>query len=97
MENIIAQITFKMIDEILKIIKNNGNSNLVQSTNDALFAINEGVLEMFSKIIEEADLAVLSAKKERKIDGITVKQRNVPKPFGLEQRRLRENGNDANI
>ena len=79
MENIIAQIILKMIEEISKIIKNNGISNLVQSTNEATFVINEGVLEIFSTLIEEADLAVLNAKKERKIDGITVKQRNVPR------------------
>ena len=36
-------------------------------------------MELLSAVIEETDSAVLNAKKERKLDGITVMQRNVPR------------------
>ena len=36
-------------------------------------------MELLSAVIEETDSAVLNAKKERKLDGITVKQRKVPR------------------
>ena len=36
-------------------------------------------MELLSAVIEETDSAILNAKKDRKTDGITVKQRNVPR------------------
>ena len=79
MEYIITQITVKMVEEILKIIGNDGISEIGQTTEAILSVLKEKTLEILSATIEEVDLAILSAKKERKIDGITVKQRNVPR------------------
>jgi len=39
----------------------------------------KGTLDILTAVIEETDKAILGAKKERKADGITVKQRNVPR------------------
>ena len=79
MKNIITQITVKMIEEILKTIENNGISEIGQTAEAILSVLKENTLEMLSAIIEEADSAILKAKKERRNDGITVKQRNVPR------------------
>ena len=77
--NIIAHITAKMVDEILKIIENNGISEIGHTTEAILSVLKEKTLEILSATIEEVDLAILNAKKERRTDGITVKQRNVPR------------------
>ena len=79
METIITQITVNLVEEILKSIEKNGISDIGKTAESLLSVLKGGALELLSAVIEETDSAVLNAKKERKIDGITIKQRNVPR------------------
>ena len=76
-KNIITQIVVKMVEEILNFFENTGISEIGHTAEEILTIMKENVLELLAAAIEEADLAILDAKKERRIDGITVKQRNV--------------------
>ena len=79
MERIITQITVKVVDKILKNIEKNGISEIGKTAESFLSILKEGALEMLTAVIENVDSATLKAKKERGKDGITVKQRNVPR------------------
>ena len=79
METIITQITVNLVEEILKSIEKNGVSDIGKTAESLLSVLKGGALDILSAVIGEADSAILNAKKERKIDGITVKQRNVPR------------------
>ena len=79
MKTIITQITANVVEEILKSIEKNGISDIGKTAESLLSVLKGGALELLSAVIEETDSAVLNAKKERKLDGITVKQRNVPR------------------
>jgi len=79
MEKIITQIVMEMLEDILKIIEENGISNIGETAESLLPLLKKGTLDILMAVIEETDKAILSAKKERKSDGITVKQRNVPR------------------
>lgn len=79
METIITQITANVVEDILKNIYENGISDIGKTAESLMTVLKEGALEILSAAVTETDKAVLAAKKERKIDGITVKQRNVPR------------------
>ena len=79
MKTIITQITANVVEEILKSIEKNGISDIGKTAESLLSVLKGGALELLSAVIEETDSAVLNAKKERKLDGITVKQRKVPR------------------
>ena len=79
MKTIITQITANVVEEILKSIEKNGISDIGKTAESLMTVLKEGALEILSAAVTETDKAVLAAKKERKIDGITVKQRNVPR------------------
>ena len=79
METIITQITISLVEEILKNIEKNGISDIGKTAESLLSVLKSGALDILSAVIEEIDSAVLNAKKERKIDGITIKQRNIPR------------------
>jgi len=79
MEKIIAQIVKEMIEDILKNIEEIGISNIGETAESLLPVLKKGTLGILTAVIEETDKAILGAKKERKSDGITVKQRNVPR------------------
>ena len=79
MKTIITQITANVVEDILKNIYENGISDIGKTAESLMTVLKEGALEILSAAVTETDKAVLAAKKERKIDGITVKQRNVPR------------------
>ena len=79
METIITQVAEKVVEDILKNIYENGISDIGKTAESLMTVLKEGALEILSAAVTETDKAVLAAKKERKIDGITVKQRNVPR------------------
>ena len=79
METIITQVAEKVVEDILINIYENGISSIGETAESLMSVLKEGTLELLSAAVSEVDKAVLSAKKERKIDGITVKQRNVPR------------------
>ena len=79
MKTIITQVAEKVVEDILINIYENGISDIGETAESLMSVLKEGTLELLSAAVSEVDQAVLSAKKERKIDGITVKQRNVPR------------------
>lgn len=79
MNSIITQVAVKVVEEISKNIEKNGISEIGKTAEDILSILKEGTLELLSAAIHEMDSAILSAKRERKQDGITVKERNVPR------------------
>ena len=79
MKTIITQITVKVVEKILKNIEKNGIGEICQTAESFLSILKEGALELLSAAVEEVDTAVLHAKQERHLDGITVKQKNVPR------------------
>ncbi len=79
MENIITQIAVKVVEDILKNIAEKGISNIGETAEALMEVLKKGALELLSGAIKEADKAILTAKQDRKADGITVKQRNIPR------------------
>ena len=76
MKEIIAQTAGKLVEEIFKTIEKVGLSNVGKTAEELLNVVKAGTLEIVSAAISEMDAAVLSAKKERKLDGLTVNERN---------------------
>ena len=62
MKTIITQITAKVVEEILKIIEENGISDIGNTAESLLSVLKGGALELLSAVIEETDSAVLNAK-----------------------------------
>jgi hypothetical protein len=80
-EGIIAQTAYGLVEEIFKTIEKVGLSNVGRTAEELFKVVKSGTLDILSAAIGEMDAAVLSAKKERKLDGLTVKERNVPRTF----------------
>ena len=81
MKEIIAQTAGRLVEEIFKTIEKVGMSNVGKTAEELFAVLKNGTLEVLAAAIGEMDAAVLSAKKERKLDGLTVKERNVPRTF----------------
>ena len=81
MKEIIAQTAYGLVEEIFKTIEKVGLSNVGRTAEELFSVVKDGTLKIISAAIGEKDAAVLSAKKERKLDGLTVKERNVPRTF----------------
>ena len=81
MKDIIAQTAGKLVEEIFKTIENVGLSDIGRTAEELVSVVKTGTLDILSAAIGEIDAAVHSAKKERKLDGLTVKERNVPRVF----------------
>ncbi len=81
MKDIIAQTAGKLVEEIFKTIENVGLSDIGRTAEELVSVVKTGTLDILSAAIGEIDAAVISAKKERKLDGLTVKERNVPRVF----------------
>ena len=77
MENIIAQQLVKMQGKILEKIQEEGLENIGQ-TAEALFeTLKEGTCELLQVILEATDAEIAKATRERKQDGLRIKERNV--------------------
>ena len=76
MKEIIAQTAGRLVEEIFKTIEKVGLSNVGKTAEELLNVVKAGTLELVSAAISEMDAAVLSAKKGRKLDGLTVKERS---------------------
>ena len=77
MENIIAQQLVKMQGEILKKIQENGLENIGQTAEDIFQTLKEWACALLGVILEATDAEIARATKERKQDGLKVKERNV--------------------
>lgn len=70
-----------MVEEIFKTIENVGLSDIGRMAEELVLVVKAGTLDILSAVIGEIDEAILPTKKERKLDGFTVKQRSVPRVF----------------
>lgn len=77
MNSSITQILMNMVEEILGIITEKGISTVGKTAEDLLSGIKPHLLKILSEMIQEQDEALVTAKKERKIDGITVQKKHV--------------------
>ena len=77
MENIIAQQLVKMQGEITRKIQEDGLENIGE-TAEALFqTLKKGTCELLQAILEATDAEIANAARERKQDGLRIKERNV--------------------
>ena len=81
METIIAQIVTEMVNNIFDHIKKVGISNLSIMGTALQQDANTCILKILKAIIEKTDSLLLENKKLRKIDRLTVQQRNVSRTF----------------
>ena len=81
MENIIAQISEKVVEEVLKFIAEKGITNIEKTAEGTLGVLKEGTLAILSAVIETLDDTIWRARKDRRADGLTVKARNVERTY----------------
>lgn len=77
MNSSIAQILLQMVEEILNILTKEGISTIGKTAEDLQTGVKPYLLNLLSEMISEQDAAILKAKKERRIDGITVQKKDV--------------------
>ena len=76
MENIIAQQLVKMQDKILREIREKGLEDIGQTAEALFVTLKEGTYALLQAILEATDAEIANAAKERKRDGLRVKERN---------------------
>ena len=81
MKDSIAQTAYGLVEEIFKTIEKVGLSNVGRTAEELFSVVKSGTLDILSAAISEMDASVLAAKKERKLDGLKVKERNVSRTF----------------
>ena len=78
MKKSITTIAVKCVEEILQKIKETDFSSIGQATEELFDMLKSTTLALVQSVVEEMDDALVTeAKRQRKIDGITVKERNV--------------------
>lgn len=78
MKKSITTIAVKCVEEILQKIEETDFSSIGQATEELFETLKDSTLELVQSVVEEMDEALVTeAKRQRKIDGITVKERNV--------------------
>ncbi len=79
---IIQQIAVKAVEEIFESVKKTGLNEIGKTIKVLTPIVSETVLRILSALLEEMDEALVSgAKALRKEDGITVKERGVPRTW----------------
>lgn len=89
MKDSIQQIAVKMVERVLEILQNEGISSVGETVRRIQPVANEAVLEIVSAAIEQIDAAVMSASGERKLDGLRIQQRDVPRTVSTQLGELR--------
>ena len=79
MNTIIQQITVKLIEEITKDLQEYGIGNIGQTAKRLLDKAKSATLDILQASIHEMDSALAAASKERRKDGLRIKERDVPR------------------
>ena len=77
MENIIAQQLVKMQGKIIRKIQEDGLENIGETAEGLFQTLKEGTCELLQAILEATDAEIANAARERKQDGLRIKERNV--------------------
>ena len=89
MKDIIQQIAVRMVERVLESLQNEGIRSIGEAVRRIQPVANEAVLEIVSAAIEQIDAAVIAASRERKLDGLRIQQRDVPRTVLTELGELR--------
>ena len=79
MENIILQIVIKTALNFLNYFEVNGLRSLDKMAGDLKLISDDMAVQTLAAFIKSADNSICDAKEERKQDGVTIHQRNVPR------------------
>ena len=79
MKTIIQQIAIELVEKVLRNLQGNGISNIGQAAKELQSITNTAVLEIIGAAIREVDTALVAANKERRVDGLRIKERDVPR------------------
>ena len=79
MENIIQQIVIETAKNFLNYFESNGMCALDRMTEDLRLISDDMAARILSAIIQASDESLCDAKEERKADGITIRERGVPR------------------
>ncbi len=79
MNTIIQQITVKLIEEITEDLQEHGIGNIGQTAKRLLDKAKSAMLDILQASIHQIDLAMVAASKERRKDGLRIKERDVPR------------------
>lgn len=89
MRNIIQQIVGNVIEKVLDSLEKDGLQSVGSSIERLQSIVNPAILEIVAATIEQMDRALAEASVQRRKDGITVKERNVPRELLTELGTLR--------
>jgi hypothetical protein len=84
METIIQQIVTKLVKESLNYVEKEGMRSIGKCARDLLPVCMGAVNELLKALIKQMDEELLSAKKERKLDKLAVKERDVKRTILLD-------------
>ena len=77
---IIQQIAVKAVEEIYESVKATGLNNIGKTVKSLRSVVSKTVLNLLTSFLEEMDEALVTgAKALRREDGITVKERGIPR------------------
>ena len=79
MNNIIQQITVKLVEKVLKSLEKDGIKSIGVTTKKLGNIVNASILEIVGAAVEQMDGALVAANKERRRDGLRVQERNIPR------------------
>ena len=79
MNTIIQQIAVKMIEQILSDLLEKGVSSIGETVQSLTGIVRSTVLELISSVLQQMDDALCAAQKDRRADGLRVKERAVPR------------------
>jgi hypothetical protein len=79
MESIIHQIAERFIEKVFTNLREDGIGNIGQTAKNMLSLAKSTTCEIMVAAIEQMDLSCVEAKEARKIDGLRIKERNVPR------------------
>ena len=89
MNTIIQQITVKLIEEITEDLHKHGIGNIGQTAKRLHDKSKSAMLEILQASIRQMDLALVAANKERRKDGLRIKERAVPRSITTDLGELR--------
>ena len=89
MEHIIQEIVAKYIENVLGVLRESGLASIGQAAQQLHSLSKDLTLEILGASIEQMDMALVAASRERREDGLRIKERDVPRTILTELGELR--------